>query len=308
MIEWVGPLARFLHDTSGCALLGLLAFGLVIDPRDDHCGRPAPINRLKVTITLTGAYLLAGVAMLAVQFATVAGTARVLAEPTPWVHYALGTWFGRTWLVQQGAALVLLAVLVWRRRSAAPTRADFVRPMALGTLAAAMSAFAGHSAGAAMAQAIPIQTAHVLAAGTWFGGLPVLFVRLWRAARNGRESADAVVTLGRFSMLATGAMLCLGITGLATAWLQIGTIPRLLGTLYGQVLLLKLALLGAILMIAARIRWRLLPRAKQIPVDQDCLRRLRSLLGLELLLALNLMGVASLLAGTPPAIHDQVFW
>ncbi|HXW31415.1 MAG TPA: cytochrome c, partial [Xanthobacteraceae bacterium] len=46
----------------------------------------------------------------------------------------------------------------------------------------------------------------------------------------------------------------------------------------------------------------------QIPVDQDCLRRLRSLLGLELLLALNLMGVASLLAGTPPAIHDQVFW
>jgi len=306
VIEWVGPLVRFLHDASGCALLGLLAFSLVIDPRDDHHGS-APIDRLNAAVALTGVNLLAAAAMLAVQLATVAGTAQALTDPAAWARYALSTWFGRAWLVQQAAVLVLLAVSVGRRCSAAPKRSDFALPTGLAALAAAMSALAGHGAGAGSAQAIPIQTIHVLAAGTWFGGLPVLIVRIWRATRDS-ESPNAVVALGRFSLLATGAMVCLAVTGLATAWLQIGSIPRLLGTLYGELLVLKLVLLGAILMIAGRIRWQLLPHAKQSPVDQDWLRRLRFLLGLELLLAVNLIGVASLLAGTLPAIHDQVFW
>lgn len=308
MIDWAGPVARFLHDASGCALLGLLVFCVVIDPRDDHRRGNALIARLKTAAALSSAYLVAAMAMLAVQLATVAGDARVLADPSAWVRYALGTWFGRTWLVQQGAALVLLALLAWRARSAAPTRTDLALPTVLAALAVAMSAFAGHGAGAEIAQAIPIQTVHVLAAGTWFGGLPVLLVQLWRARRDGRELADAVQALERFSLLATGAMLCLAVTGLATAWLQIGSVPRLLGTLYGERLLLKLVVLGTILAIAARIRWRLLPRAKQIPVDPDCVPELRSLLALELLFAVNLMAVASLLASTPPAIHEQVFW
>jgi copper resistance protein D len=307
VIEWVGSLARFLHDASGCALLGLLVFRLVIDPRDNDHGCP-PIDWLKTAVALTVAHLLAAAAMLAVQLATVTGTAQALTDSAAWVRYALGTWFGRVWLTQAGAALVLLGVLIWRQRSASSRRSDFALPTGLAALAVAISVFAGHGAGAESARGISIQAIHVLAAGTWFGGLPVLLAWISHASRDSRESPNAVVALARFSLLATGTTVCLVLTGLATAWLQIGNIPRLLGTLYGELLLLKIVLLGAVLVIAARIRWRLLPRAKQSPVDQDWPRRLRSLLGLELLIAINLIGVASLLAGTPPAIHDQVVW
>jgi len=63
----------------------------------------------------------------------------------------------------------------------------------LAALAAAMSAFAGHGASVDSARGISIQTIHVLAAGTWFGGLPILLARIWHASRDGRESSNTVV-------------------------------------------------------------------------------------------------------------------
>jgi putative copper resistance protein D len=308
VIEWAGPLARFVHDAAGCALLGLLVFRLAIDPRDRCHGGARQVDWSKAAVALTGAYLLAGMVVLAEQLAAVAGTPGALAVPAAWLHYALGTWFGHVWLVQQGTAAVLIMLLAWGDRSASRPRADLALWTALAALAVSSSALSGHGAGGGSALAVPIQAIHLLAAGSWFGGLPVLVVLVWRATRDRRECQHAIAALRRFSVLAGSAMLCLAATGLATAWLQIGGIPPLLGTPYGELLLLKLALLAIILAIAARVRWRLLPGLMRDPASPIVLTSLRSLLALELLLAVGVVGVASLLAGTTPAVDDQVVW
>src|SRR4029453_14374251 len=63
-----------------------------------------------------------------------------------------------------------------------------------------------------------------------------------------------------FSRLALGVMTLVVLTGLANSWFQVGGIPALLGTRYGWLLLLKVALLIPILVRPQHTRARALPR------------------------------------------------
>lgn len=307
MIELAGGLGRLAHVASGCILLGLLVFRLCVDRSDRQRDRSGPFDWVNAALALDSAFLLSAIAVFAAQLGTVAGTPGV-ADPAEWVRYALDTRFGLAWMVQHAIALVLLVLLAARTRLVATMgrQRHLVSCAALATLAVPMSALAGHGAGGDAAIAVPVQWLHILAAGCWLGGLPVLLARSRHAARNRTEAACALVALRRFSVMAGGAMLCLVVTGALSASLQVAGLAPLLGTSYGHLLLLKLSLLAAILIIAAHIRWRLLPRAT--PTGSLVGERLPLLLGLELMLALGLVAVASRLADTVPAIHDQIVW
>jgi copper transport protein len=99
---------------------------------------------------------------------------------------------------------------------------------------------------------------HVGAAAVWFGGLVVVTVVLVRSA-GPREPVAAAELVARFSGVALGAVVLLGIGGLAMAWPLVGQPAALLGTAYGVTLLVKLGAVTVVLLVAAYNRLRLVP-------------------------------------------------
>jgi mono/diheme cytochrome c family protein len=132
--------------------------------------------------------------------------------------------------------------------------------------------------------------AHVLAAGAWIGGLPALW-----SALNG---PDAAALVRRFARLGLGCVVVL----VATATLQgidfAGGLPGLVGTGYGHLLLVKLAMFAGLLAVAAR---------NQFAIGRD-IPRLRRSVAFEVGLGVVTLLVASLLSSMPPGVHEQPWW
>ena len=99
---------------------------------------------------------------------------------------------------------------------------------------------------------------HVLAAALWLGGL----VLLWAAMRRRRLADDPVGAadmVSRFSLLATIAVGAVGAAGLVLSWLLVRTVPALLSTGYGRVLIVKVLLALAVMAVGAYNNRRLVP-------------------------------------------------
>ena len=124
----------------------------------------------------------------------------------------------------------------------------------------------------------------------------------------------AVEATRRFSAIALASMSLLILSGLANAWELVGTIPALIGTTYGRLLMLKVSLLLPLLGLAALNLLRDKPRLLQgmaTPERVDTrllLRRLRrNVLG-ELVLGGCILLVVGALSIMPPAVHEQPDW
>ncbi|WP_059010201.1 copper resistance CopC/CopD family protein [Streptomyces specialis] len=111
---------------------------------------------------------------------------------------------------------------------------------------AATWALAEHaSTGRQTSVAIPADILHLLAVGAWLGGLATLLALLRGGPAVPREAVR------RFSTLALTSVSVLVVTGLYQAWRQVGwSWSALTETQYGRLLLLKVALVGALLAVA----------------------------------------------------------
>lgn len=89
--------------------------------------------------------------------------------------------------------------------------------------------------------AIPADVLHLLAVACWLGGLTTLLALLLR------EPGLPPAAVRRFSALALGSVAVLAATGLYAAWRQVRTLDALTSTDYGRLLLLKVALVAALL-------------------------------------------------------------
>ncbi|MGW2179677.1 copper resistance CopC/CopD family protein [Streptomyces sp. NPDC001732] len=109
-----------------------------------------------------------------------------------------------------------------------------------GTWSLAEHASAGLQPGIAM----PVDVLHLLAVAAWLGGLVALLVALHRTPDIGATAVR------RFSHVAFGSVLVLTATGIYQSWRQVGTWSALTGTTYGQLLLVKVGLVAALVAIA----------------------------------------------------------
>ncbi len=112
---------------------------------------------------------------------------------------------------------------------------------------AATWAAADHAGvGSQVPLALPLDIVHVMAMGTWLGGLTVVVAALLRPA--GADVPVLARAVRRFSTIAACCIGALVATGTYQAWRQVGTLGALTGTVYGRLLLVKL--LGVGLLIA----------------------------------------------------------
>lgn len=170
---------------------------------------------------------------------------------------------GKAWAARI-AGLVLLVLSAFPaagRPGAALATASIGGGTALGTLA-----WAGHGAmdeGAIGWLHLGADIAHLVAAGAWIGALLTLLLLVARpAARADAGHLRATHrALDGFSHIGTIVVAVIVASGLVNMWLLVGpsSMAALPGTLYGQLLLFKLALFAAMLGLAAANRYRLAP-------------------------------------------------
>jgi copper transport protein len=120
---------------------------------------------------------------------------------------------------------------------------------ALGlALAATWSAAAHASVGAGAWLAMAMDTAHVAAMAVWLGGLLALAL----SVRSVAVAPEPV--LPRFSRLAISCVTVVVGTGIYATWREVGTLPALVHTAYGWLLVTKVLIVIALLGIAGLSR------------------------------------------------------
>ncbi len=124
----------------------------------------------------------------------------------------------------------------------------------LALIAVSLPSLAGHGAGLGdHSLALTAGVAHVIAAALWVGGLAVL---LFHAIRRDIPLGRA---LERFSPLALIAIVLLAVSGLSNAFTRLNSFNELFTNGYGQVLLVKVALILGLGFLGYRLRSRVLP-------------------------------------------------
>lgn len=123
----------------------------------------------------------------------------------------------------------------------------------LGLAVAISLAAIGHgSAGDLVGLAVVSLTLHVIGMSIWIGGLTVIALVLIRQATV-RELA---IVLPRWSRLAMGAVIAIVLSGLFQSWREIGTLPAVIDTSYGRMLLYKVwAVVGMLAIGGLAQRW-----------------------------------------------------
>jgi copper transport protein len=299
------------------ALLGVAAVAaiwpvwlFVIRPAISPAWQLGPKLTRRVRRYATGAFafsLLANLVALVVQAAAISG----LTDLPNGLTTTLGdTRYGTWWLVRVGVLLVFAAVLLgcawwwpWRRRPA--TFLALVASAALPLPFSMISHAGAEQAG--QATAVAFDYAHLLGASLWAGGLLFLVVALAPTVRDLTAAGRRVVlgrALPRFSLLALIAWGVMGFTGLYSAWLQVGNIPALTGTPYGQTLILKLILIVPLLALGAFnliVVTRKLRAAQIEERVEGWSNHFVSALIAEAVIVTLLLGVVGMLIGTPPA-------
>ncbi len=142
-------------------------------------------------------------------------------------------------------------------------------------------------------------TVHLAGVSLWMGGLlTLLFGVLPR-----RRPQELAVAVARYSNLALVSMLAIIGAGTLMAWQLVGSVHALLHTSYGHTLLLKLALVAAVLALAQRgkawVRHRL-DVAVLLDGDRATVRPLVYSVAAEAGLALAVLAAASVLVASSP--------
>ncbi len=209
-----------------------------------------------------------------------------IGEPEVWLT-GLGTSYGRTVV----AALAAFALAGSALSTCGPTAlAAAVAALLLAGLAPALS---GHAVTAAPQWLTrPAVFLHALAIAFWIGALAPLGLAM-RA-----NDAAAAPALHRFSRTIPPVIAVLVLAGVALAIVQVERPEALFTTPYGQVLLVKLALLTVLFLLALANR-RLLTAPAETG-DPAAARRLARSIAAESLLVLLVFGAVAAWRFTPP--------
>jgi len=320
--------ARFLHLAATIIVTGVFGFLLfVFRPalRKAAVESQAPLARLDQRLLRLGSVsllvaLVSALAWLALQASVASGRpltqaldAHTLAQMLTETH------FGRLWQLRVGLMLLLGGFLLLREpeRDGRDWWSLRLQGFGLGGALVVALAWSGHAAateGWERVVSLAADSIHILAAGVWLGGLVPLALLLALTRRSPAPDAGIIAAHAarHFSLLGLVTVSGLVLTGTANSWILVGDFPRLIGTGYGRLLLLKLALLLPLIAVAAVNRRRLIPgllaHAEAPGTSHAFLRRLIRNVGVETGLGAAILLVVAWLGVTAPARHLDPEW
>ena len=239
--------------------------------RDAHATKGGAIWRTRAAGLIVAA---AGIGVVATALGAIGASAAAVAAADSHAFsfngplletYLMQTGVGHISILQFGSAVVacMLAGLAWVTLKKTPASDLLLLSAAFAAgFGQAVVPFASHPTTLdprwiGLAAAI----AHRLALSVWLGGLPalILLIGVGSIAEDTRPFAGGI--LRRFSRVATVAMAVILATGGILTWYLVGNVSSAIGTVYGNLLIVKLTLLGGVLLIANSLQRRLLPAA-----------------------------------------------
>ena len=198
------------------------------------------------------------------------------------------------------AGLLVVAGLI---EPASARRRPVVAIGALGVGLAALAGFAveGHTRSQhPVALMFAFDVVHLAAGAVWLGGIAALVV----AFRSEPDGASLGTAVQRFSAMAVGAVAVVVAAGTGMAIIVLPTLGDLFSTGYGLALLVKVAIVGGVIALAAVNNRRLVPALKVAPAvgaaGRPAARRLATVVGVELVGLLAVVGVTSVLVNRSP--------
>jgi putative copper resistance protein D len=239
---------------------------------------------------------------------------QALSEGVDWTLLTQ-TQFGSVWQLRAvAAALLVTSLFVIDRAKPMPSWSG-VFPVALTAILSGSLAWAGHGAatpGAIGDVHLAADTLHLVVSGIWVGGLLPLALLLLLARRSGEAAwiATAGEATRRFSSFALVSVLVLLLTGIVNTYVLVGSMSALAGTLYGELLLVKIGLFLVMLGFAAANRLQLTPRLTRDPstgLEQQSrtVHRLARNSVTEFAFGLVVLAIVGMLGTLPPASHSH---
>jgi copper transport protein len=256
---------RFIEFAALLAILGVIGFQHLVLPAlaSRGVGTTDAFHRARRVgqMALPAYFLAAGVRLYAEWelMRTMTGDAGAIAQLR---QIVAGTTWGWGWTLGVAGALVVLGG--WRL--AASRRAGSTTLAAIGGMAMAVSpALSGHAAAASpLALNVALDASHVLMAGFWIGSLFIMLVAGVPALLRGPDgTADVAIAalVNSFHPVALVAAPFVVLSGAGSAWLRLGAPANILGSAYGQILLIKVMLVLCVAVLgvhnSARARRRL---------------------------------------------------
>lgn len=294
-------LARAAWLAALVVLLGAVTFRFLILDRtaalDDDLREAARAQLARRALLVCLLFLAATIAKLYLQSRLMSGQAASSASPVR--ALMMDTRWGTVWRAQLGAGvLTLLGFLLARRRIAGGWPVAAVGAI----LIAVATALGGHAAAAEHLTSFAVvdDALHVVGASGWLGSLFWVMVAGTAAVHDtGDQPARRVAALvSAFSPVALACAALAALTGVASAWLRLGSVAALWATAYGQVLVLKLALL-AIAAAVGYYNWR---RLRPSLGSAAATARLHRSATTELIIGAAIVAVTAALVGMPTPV------
>ncbi len=294
---------RFVQFTAAMLIFGTAAFR-VYAPADSDTRTPSSILTEfdawfgNVALAAALVALISAIALVLCQAAVMAGSPAAAIDFAAVSAVLLETRFGRVWCWH----LLLAAILALACLGRHPMR-PVVLFLSLGLLASL--GWVGHAAmddGSTRIAHELNQTAHLLAAGLWLGGLVPL---AWVLRQVRRQPGDFEISVTRdalrnFSHMGYAAVVLIALTGAINTLFLVGSLDAMLDTPYGRLLAFKILLFLVMVVVALINRFRLAPR---ISGEVSALRALGRTVALEQGLALAVLAIVSVLGTWPPALY-----
>ncbi|HEX6627355.1 MAG TPA: CopD family protein [Gemmatimonadaceae bacterium] len=281
-------------------VIGAIVFNLLVVARSDRIGDEL-VWRMESRAAVTG--VSASTLIIIDAFIRVVLESRMMSampgmEPMGITDVLMNTAWGfamRLQIIAASVALIAFAIAISRVRGA------WVIASLAGAVLSLTPALAGHAAATPRFHSLMILTdvLHVIGASSWLGNLAcVMFIGVPILLRaGGAERWQSIAALvNTFSPIALASATLVLVSGVIASWIHLERLSALWSTSYGQVLLLKLALVVVTLVIGA-YNFR---RVQPLLIQEEGASRLRKSATLELTAGALIILVTGFLTGISP--------
>jgi putative copper resistance protein D len=256
VVQFGLPAVRVLLDVTALSTLGLSLVPALVGDARRALVEPVLVRARRASAIAALLWMLCALLSLVLQTAELNPGGPLTTQAV--VHYVAEIPAGRGQLMSAGGAFLcaLLGFGALRTGEAVPAAVRAI----VAALAMLPIPITGHSSsGRIHALSTMAAELHVIGAAVWAGGLAA--VAVFVAPRR----ALLVTTVPRLSLLVTISLCVVSFSGLCNGILDVLDTPGvglagLVTTHFGQLVLVKVALLLALAVLGGHLRWRLMPR------------------------------------------------
>jgi copper resistance protein D len=300
-------IARAVHIGASILIAGSFTFDVVAlgwaGPRASDDLRDVERRLLRLALWSLVVALLSAVLWFWLEVVNMSGLSFANAfSATARQTVLLQTKFGHVWTLRLGLiAVTFVFAVLWLARDEARERSVILVLLLLSVVLLISLAWISHAAAAPVRPFGLLGDAlHLCAAGAWIGGLVPLAIFLRRAGVSSSPGKSVVLVLERYSTLSLCCVSVLVVSGISNGWLLVGSIHALFTTVYGRLLLVKLALFGILLGFGARNRLAIKTNLSTAQTISELVPRLRRNVICEAWLGAAVVSIVAFLGVTPP--------